>query len=111
MNGMSFAAELREKYNLSLELANSREQSLINFQIEKLKEYMEMCASIGKMTFSIHFRKVMTNDYKHYPPPPNAMVLDPMYKKSISTFLTNEEFYFDEWSQHIYVDLLKEAKK
>ena len=45
-----------------------------------------------------------------FPPPENAHVMPADMKKAVVKFLREEGFYFDEWHEHIAINLIKESK-
>jgi hypothetical protein len=114
MSNIPFAVELRRQFNLTLESEFEGRTEYIQSQIQHLKAHLIDMAAIKKMEFSIFFREqpfvTWGNQRIKFPPPENAHVMPVDMKKAVVKFLREEGFYFDEWHEHIAINLIKDSK-
>ena len=114
MSNIPFAVELREQFNLTLETETEGRIEYIEAQIQRLKAHMIDMASMKRMEFSVFFRDqpfvTWGNQRIKFPPPDSAYVMPCDTKKAVAKFLREEGFYFDEWHEHIAINLIKEQK-
>ena len=114
MSNVPFAIELREKFGLTQETSDEQMAEYLELSIQRLKGHLIDMAAMKKVEFSIFFRKPQFVTFEchrvKYQPPPNAYVMPLDTKKAVVKFLTEEGFYFDEWSEHIAINLVKSPK-
>lgn len=114
MSNIPFAVELRRQFNLTLESEFEGRTEYIESQIQRLKAHMIDMASMKRMEFSVFFRDLPLVNWGdqliRFPPPLTAYVMPYDTKKAVAKFLREEGFYFDEWHEHIAINLIKEQK-
>lgn len=100
MNGPFYSDFIRKKYGLTPEISE---------ETKRLNTHNELCRIIenkaaSKITrFSIHF----ASPFKNYNLSVNVIKLPADTKKIVVNYLHQERFYYQEWANHIVVDLVE----
>lgn len=105
------AVELREKFNITQDTNDEKRAEYLRQSIQAFSNHITYRASRKEVEFSVFFREpqfVTLGSLRiKYPIPPNKYVMPPDTKKAVVKFLREEGFYFEEWSEHIAINLAK----
>lgn len=110
MTKIPFSQELREKYNLGPATEQDYQSEYIERELTELKKYLSKMAERKRVELSIFFVGYPTDGDMfnfRYNIPKSAYNMQPDMKKAAVKFLTDEDFYFIEWHNHIVVNLVK----